>query len=491
MDTSRNLHLTPQNPAVSGEDKIQMSGMRLKVPDGFVRESVRWGGLLALLVFSHVRWVAALCLVPWGLCSFFITARLGYRAWVGWPLALAGLLSIQCVLETAPSVRQHDVEGHRDYIDYLNTRGRLPTVQEGWETWQPPLYYVLAATWRGIFSGVRQEDSFRSVQALAAVFFLSTALVAMVAFRGLQLNDWETFGALAFLLLIPGYVFFAARINNDVLLPLLGGAITWCTTRFMRTGERIFLRWLSVMLVAILAVKGSSLAVVGAALMLTFGSEVRRSNWSQAFRLSYLTAAPVVIWMCFWCMRTAAQTGDPFYVNANLPESLRIIDPPWGRLSSLHLGAFLTENLYYYDEPVRKSYFTALITSLLYGEYSMAGFGFRCAGLLRWGCLGLLLIWIVGTVVPPRRQLRLAWIACLTFSGCQLLLTVAYAIKYSYACNQNMRFYAQAFVPLAGLFGLGVGRLWLGCGRCGRAVVLVTAAACLVGLADLYFRLFL
>jgi hypothetical protein len=71
-------------------------------------------------------------------------------------LALAGLLAFQCVVETPPFLRQHDVEGHRD-IDHLSANLTLPAVQQGWETWQPPLYYIIAAAWRGAFSGIEQS----------------------------------------------------------------------------------------------------------------------------------------------------------------------------------------------------------------------------------------------------------------------------------------------------------------------------------------------
>ena len=116
-----------------------------KTPNRFGWELLRWTALLALLLAGNLSWVVALCLIAWDAGAFLFAARSGYAVWVGWPLALAGLLAAQCVVQTPPSIRQHDVEGHREYVDFVSTHVGLPAVQQGWETWQPPLYYFLAA----------------------------------------------------------------------------------------------------------------------------------------------------------------------------------------------------------------------------------------------------------------------------------------------------------------------------------------------------------
>ncbi len=456
---------------------------------GFYRQALRWAGLLAILLVGHFAWPAALAMAPWGVLAFWFAARQGCPPWVGWPLARAGLLALQCVIATPPAVRQHDVEGHREYVDYVSANVRLPEVRQGWETFQPPLYYLVAAVWRWIAFGVPQADPFRSVQWLAAVIYLGTVALALVAYRRLGLNDSEIMAAAALLALVPGHLFFAARINNDVLLPLLGVGVLLLTGKFVESGQRGLLTGLSLLLAGILATKGSSLAVVAGSLALVFWSEARRSDWRRALGRAYLTGLPAGLWLLFWCWRTAAQTGEPFYVNAALPDDLLLHSSPWGRMVSFKFGAFLAGH-FYYDDAMRHSYFTALVTSLLYGEYGMGEYAFRCPQLFRWGCLGVLVILLVGAVVPPRRELRPAWLTCLCLGICQLAITMAYALEYPFACNQNMRFFAQALAPLAGLFGMGVGRLWRVGRWHGRLAVALIMGAFLTGAADFYARVF-
>lgn len=424
----------------------------------------------------------------WGLGAFTLAARCGYAAWVGWPLALAGFLALQYVAVTSPSVRQHDVEGHREYIEHLAAEGTLPKVQQGWETWQPPLYYLAAAMWRWPFPADSFTDPFRPVQFFAAGLFLAALVAALWMLRRLGCNDLETAGALGLLALLPGHMFFAGRINNDVLLPVLGAGLLLAIAEFVRTGGRHWLWWLAVLLPALLATKGSSLAIVGGAVALVFWAEARRSGWRVALGRAYLTGLPAAVWQGFWWVRTAVQTGTPLYVNAALPENLLIHAPAWRRLFSFDFAAFIGGR-FYYDEPMRQSYPTALVTSLVYGEYGMQECAFRWPELMRWGCLGMLLLVAAGALVLPRFELRPLWITCLVLAGCQTLITVTYAVQFPFACNQNMRFFAPAFVSLCGLFGLGLGHFWQGGGWLARAALAVMLTAFLLGLADFYWVL--
>jgi hypothetical protein len=430
----------------------------------------------------------ALMLVVWGVGSFWLAARWGYPAWVGWPIALAGLLAMQYLDVTTPWIRQHDVSGHREYIDDLSATAHMPAVQQGWETWQPPVYYGVAAVWRTLFSHASFDDPFRPVQFLSAGLYLATVLLALLIFRRLNLSGPEAAVGLGILAFLPGYLFFAGRINNDVLLPTLGGVVTLSTAQFIRSGHRRWLCWLAPFLALMLATKGSSLVIVAGALALVLWAETARSGWRAALWKTYLTGLPAGLWQIFWWVRTAAQTGNPLYVNAALPEDLRIVRSTVGRLLSFDFGAFLGGQ-FYYDGAMRQSYPTALTTSLLYGEYGMNDYGFHWWELLRWGCLGMLFLLATAVWVRPRPELRAQWIACLVLSACQTAITVAYVVQFPFACNQNMRFFAQVFVSLSFLWGLAVANFWRRTTWIGRSAVGIILGAFVLGLGEFYFRL--
>lgn len=425
----------------------------------------------------------------WGAAAFWAVRRCGCPGWVGWPLAIAGLLALQYLDVTTPWVRQHDVWAHREYIDFIASRWALPLVEQGWETWQPPLYYGLAAVWRWGFSPLAWEDAFRPVQFLAGALYLGTIFVAVPVFRRLRLNSLEAFAGLAALAFPPSNLFFAGRISNDTLLPLLGAAVLWVTAEFARSGERRWLRWLAVLLPLTLMAKGSSLAIAGGALLVVFWTELSRAGWRRGLLRAYLAGLPAGVWQLLWCARNVAQTGRALYVNTTLlPEGMRLHQGTLERLFSLNLAAFLG-GAYHYDGAIRGSYPAAMLTSALYGEYAWNDYGVEWSNLLRYGLLGLMLVLLAGAAVRPRPELRPVWIASLCLAGCQVALVADYAMQYPFACNQNVRFLAQAFVPFAVLFGLGASHFWERGGWKGRSALAVTAGAFGLGLAQFYWRL--
>src|ERR1035438_5169722 len=48
-------------------------------------------------------------------------------------------------LKVLPNLLGYDVTGHLPYIRYIQENHALPLASEGWEMFQPPLYYVVCA----------------------------------------------------------------------------------------------------------------------------------------------------------------------------------------------------------------------------------------------------------------------------------------------------------------------------------------------------------
>lgn len=142
-------------------------------------------------------------------------------------LVLGVLLRMFYVGITPPSVRAHDVGGHVEYIEYIVRHASLPPPTDGFEFYQPPLYYGIAAMilFASNHMGLPRDTALWLLQLFAL-------LLSLLAFGiGLRIgyllfphqkNRWSFLFFSLLLATVPSFIFFAARINNDVLFQFLG-----------------------------------------------------------------------------------------------------------------------------------------------------------------------------------------------------------------------------------------------------------------------------
>ncbi len=148
-------------------------------------------------------------------------------------------LRVLYVLSTRPALRGHDTDQHLDYVRYMTVHWHPPPPHEGFEFYQPPLYYFLAGL-------IRRLDALReSVQAEALfhlqLFSLGLSLLALgaalwVVHRELAASAEQVLCA-SLIAVFPGMIFFASRINNDVLVLAVGFVAFALLVRFW-TGAR-------------------------------------------------------------------------------------------------------------------------------------------------------------------------------------------------------------------------------------------------------------
>ncbi len=130
------------------------------------------------------------------------------------------LLRVQYELKTPFLARNHDVEGHIRYLQYVLSHWSIPPPHGGWEFFQPPLYYFLAAVaYRvGGFFGVHIHV-FAPVQFLSLLLSLGT-LAAGIWIGTLLFPQGKSRTALfvysAIIATFPSLAFLSSRISNDV-----------------------------------------------------------------------------------------------------------------------------------------------------------------------------------------------------------------------------------------------------------------------------------
>jgi tetratricopeptide (TPR) repeat protein len=132
-----------------------------------------------------------------------------------------------------------DAGSHQIYIRTVLQQGRLPLADEGWQMYQPPLYYLLAAGWLklGGFTTTVQNavDWLRWLGLAAGVL---QALFVLLALRelfpdrpGLVLCGFVFGGCL------PVSLYLYQFVTNEILVAMLSSGAVWWTIRMLRRPE--------------------------------------------------------------------------------------------------------------------------------------------------------------------------------------------------------------------------------------------------------------
>ena len=157
-------------------------------------------------------------------------------------LIIGALIRIAYFIGTPSDVRAHDFMGHLAYVWYVLSHFTIPPAQQGWEFYQPPLYYFCVALVLSPFKLLGFDNWVLLKIAQCASLVLSCASLALAVWISKLL--WIGPGAsrcrLAFVTtlgVLPGIVFSASRISNDTLVEFLAFAFFALLLRWWRFGS--------------------------------------------------------------------------------------------------------------------------------------------------------------------------------------------------------------------------------------------------------------
>jgi hypothetical protein len=136
------------------------------------------------------------------------------------PAALWALLALAAALSawnayTIPALAGYDVPGHAGYVLTIVEDGRLPHPLEGWSTFHPPLYYLLASVvWR-LLRPLGPQAVVVGLRALGAMAGLAVGWVTFHLVRRLGGTAGVAWIAAALALFVPCSQMAAAMIGNE------------------------------------------------------------------------------------------------------------------------------------------------------------------------------------------------------------------------------------------------------------------------------------
>jgi tetratricopeptide (TPR) repeat protein len=165
------------------------------------------------------------------------------------PLAVLALIIISWLVLLSNNLPQiaalfgFDRDGHQQYIDYVLQNKKLPLADEGWQMYQPPLFYLFSALIIGPFGWTASADS--ALLVLRAFSALTSMVHLVLIFLCLRLmfpsQPRPQIVGVLFAGLLPANLCLSHHITNESLAALFVTASLYFCLRLLR-GERGFVR---------------------------------------------------------------------------------------------------------------------------------------------------------------------------------------------------------------------------------------------------------
>ncbi|HET6888091.1 MAG TPA: glycosyltransferase family 39 protein, partial [Candidatus Udaeobacter sp.] len=163
-----------------------------------------------------------------------------------------------------PFHKGFDSKAHLDYITYIQQHRSLPLPTEGWEMYQPPLYYLIAAASLSLFHlSVDDQISIYVLRCLGAFFGIAGFVLVFLSLR-LLLPIRAAFIGLLLAAFLPMHLYMAHYATNEMLAATLTTAALYLGLRLLITDAPRTLQfvWLGLALGAAMLAKATGILLL-------------------------------------------------------------------------------------------------------------------------------------------------------------------------------------------------------------------------------------
>ncbi len=215
-----------------------------------------------------------------------------------------------------PVLGGYDAFAHFTYIWFVATTGRIPLADQGWEFFQPPLYYeLMALVWRlaGAFDAEVRLRIGTVLIALAGLIPAATAFaIVRQRFPSDRLVQLLAAGAMLFL---PMQLYSAGFVGNENLTAILGNLALLALVWTLREETTAHAAMLGVVLGLAMLTKFTGVVVVaGAISTLALRGIVRRDFAGAAGTVAIVVVAMLAVCGGYY-VRNVREFGTPFQLS--------------------------------------------------------------------------------------------------------------------------------------------------------------------------------
>lgn len=437
-------HLRP------GKNTVSVSISDIGVTQGFTIHASNTDPLLLII------WIAIFLCIVW----YALRLRLLLPVTSRFPdglffVMLFGLaVRLLYVGATPYNMRAHDLEGHMDYISFMQKNWTVPTAMNGWEFHQPPLYYVVAAMWKSLLLPfeLSKELVYQSLAGWSLVLSILTLAVTLYCVKMLfgTVDRKNAVRAGMLLAVFNGFVFFASRVTNETLSAFLTAATIALLLRWWKIGDRPGLIALALVFSLAFLTKISVLALAPAlAIALIFRPGRTVKTRVVEILLSSLVVILSVSWYPIHRLYLEPEQGKTMTLGNDGMDATLSVPREWQHLLILNPAAVIR---YPFNDPwddtFRRGYLLEyFFRSAFFGEYKFHRLVTLSRTLLLLGLL-LLPVTILGFMGDLRR--RLMTLLPLHIATLGLLAgAFVYPYLFAFAPNQDFRFSVILILPAA------------------------------------------
>ncbi len=382
-----------------------------------------------------------------------------FRLSVGWscvclfPL-LAMLLRLLYVIATPWWIRQHDLEGHIEYIYFVAQKWIVPPYDLGWQTYQPPLYYFLSAYWLKLMGELLPLSVAHREETLQGLSLLLGNL-SVIFGMGIGLLLWGSSASPARMItysivatLVPADIFLSARINNDVPAYTISLAMIAALVHWWRSPSTFGWIILSLLLSLALLCKYTLIIFV----VPIFGVLVFQSclTWKRKAVLAALAVLCCGMLCGGYAYQRISQRQPSLIGNIEQNPSLLFSEDT--AASFLVFNPLKVLELMYndpWDDALRRRFMWEYsFRSALYGEWRFpAAWTWLTSGFLLTG-MQLFLIMLFGAYADSKQRIYPSFPIWLLFLS-SIIFKVAIRASYSNGGLSDFRYTVFLVIPLA------------------------------------------
>ncbi|MBE2203756.1 MAG: glycosyltransferase family 39 protein [Chthoniobacterales bacterium] len=439
LDLSGCLHAGKNTISVKIENAF--AGVRFFWQPAF---SGSWGFILLGMALAGFG-----LLFRWALLIF--PALLGYEeALILW---IATGLRLLYVLGTPYFLRTYDLGGHLSYIKFVAEHFRLPPHNLGWETFQPPLYYIVSAfcSWIALFFGSGSEGVMQSLQwesfGISLFTICATVWIARILYPP---PDHRRLWLLGIVAVFPSIVYYSSRINNDVLFGLISFIWLGVLLVFWRHPSWKWLLRLAIATGLGLLTKSSALVFIP--ITLTMLCVMRFVPWKRKALIAAIFCGISLLIYSPYLLRRAAESKDPssFVVgNLNgLADELKLT-PKVSNILTFDPAEVIKQPFTWSspDNPRRDYFWEYFFRSSFFGEWKQPDEYLVIARTIVVAAMLMLPFIVLGACSSLRKHDSYGWPLGICLGGF-LGSQITWLVMEPFACGQDFRYFIAIIIPL-------------------------------------------